>query len=614
MCGDEHFLFFHCSLSREYCYRVANMRAFSCTHSFFLFFLSFVTTRRSFALSIDSQAAAILKPRLDGGAITTGTGTWNTSISMGPSMLKITSSTDTATGLLASPTTTEHSSIYLIETLSGYPGVNTTTVPGPAIDSQLSAALSSAVSSSAALSSVALSSAALFSVASSLAQPSSKRNKCRPSTGIINIPSQPAVQSSIASALNQAPNVLAASTSAAPSVDIGAPVANEYVALGPMGGSVSSQPSAASVAAGSGQSGNENADIGSPATGGGAPTVCSPQATVTVTTQQTVTVTVTAGTANSDLVNGALAAPAAVNGGAAPVAAAASNSASVSNVVAAPAPTTNNGENALAAITSGAAAAPAAYSSSAMASKSYKTTCKHRTKRRTSIAATAATSPFTQNVEATAAASASAVASVGGLSGSETPADFVEDVATRASPPGTPAQEAATQSSTPVWQSSGGSVLSFANQGPFSSSPPMSTSIKGSSSLGNATWSSAAAWQTSVGVASSQNGTSTLSSSSAWQSSVAMGSVHSTAVSSSSSPAMSASTKGYSSQGSATWVTSTPWQSSIDVASTQATNILTGSSLASPTSASISSYTVMPNYSNITSIAPGTQATMSSWN
>ena len=592
--GDGHFFFPLLLLSLEYCYRVANMGAFSCTHSFTLSVLSFITLRHSFALSIDSQAAAILEPRLDGGAVTTGAGTWNNSISTDSSTLKTTSFSNTATGLLTSPTTTEHSSIYLTETLSGSSGVNATTVPSLLTNSQPSAALSSTASSSAAL--------------------SSKRNKCKPSTGITNISSQPAVQPSVAGALDQALNVVAASTSAAPSVDTGAPATNEYVALGPMGESVSSEPPAASVAAGSGQIGNENANSGSPAAGGSAPAVCSPQATVTVTTQQTVTVTVTAGTANSGPVNSAIVAPAAVNAGAAPVAAGASNSASINDVVVAPAPITNNGETALAAITSGAPAAPATITSSAMASKSYKTTCKHRTKRRTSSAATAAPSPFTQNVEATAAASASASASGGGLSGIETPANFIEQAATLASLPETPAQEAATQSSSLGWQSSGGVASSSATQGPLSSSPPMSASMQGSSSLGNATWSSGAAWQISVGVASSQSTNSTLSSSSTWQSSVATGSFLSTAISSSSSPATPTSTQGYSSKESAKGFTSASWQTSVEMASPQATNIPTSSGPAMPTSASTSSYTIMPNYSNITSIATGTQAAMSSWN
>ncbi|KAK0512640.1 hypothetical protein JMJ35_004657 [Cladonia borealis] len=476
------------------------MRAFSCTHSFFLFVLSFITIRHSLSLSIDSQAAAILEPRLDGDAITTGTGTWNNSTFKVPSMLATSSSSNTVTGSLKSPTTTEYSSIYLIETLSGSPGVNATTASSPVIDSQPSTALSSAAPSSAALSLAALSSAPLSLVATSLAATSSKRNKCKPSTGIINVPSQSAVQPSVASALDQAPNMMAASTPAAPSVGTGAPATNEDVALAPMGGSVSSQPAAASVAAGSGQTGNENAVSGSPAAGSAAPAACGPQATVTVTMQNTVTVTVTAGTADSSPVNSAVAAPVAVNGGAAPVAAGAANSASISNVVAAPAPITNNGETALAAVTSGAAAAPAAITSSAMASKSYKTTCKHRTKRRTSNAATPTTSPFTQNVEATAAASASASASVGDLSGNETPMNFIEDAATLASLPGIASQEAATQTSSPGWQSSGGMASSSATQGPLSSSSPMAASTQGSSSLGNATWSSMAAWQTSIGL------------------------------------------------------------------------------------------------------------------
>ena len=597
--GDEDFFSLLLLLSLEYCYRVANMRAFSCTHSFTLFLLSFITIRHSFALSIDSQAAAILEPRLDGGAVTTGAGTWKNTIFTDSSMLNATSSSHTATGLLTNPTTTEHTSIYLIETLPGYPGVNATTVPSPLIDSQPSATLFLAGSSS----------AATFLVA-----PSSKRNKCKPSTGIINLPSQPAVQPSVAGALDQAPNVVAASMSAAPSVDIGAPTTNGYVALGPMIGSASSQPPAASVAASSGQTGNENADSGSPTAGGSAPAVCSPQATVTVTTQYTVTVTVTAETANSGPANSGVAAPATVNGGAAPVAAGAANSASMNNVVAAPARITNNGEAAPAVITSNEAAAPAAVTGSAMASKSYKTTCKHRTKRRTSNAATAATSSITQDVEATAAASASALAGVGGSSGNETPANFIEQAATLASIPGTPAQEAATQSSSPGWQSSGGVASSSATQGPLGSNPPMPSSIQRSSSMGNATWSSEAAWQTSVGVASAQNANSTLSSSPAWQSSVAMGSFFSTAISSSSSPAMPGSAQGYSSQESASWFTSAPWQTSVEVASSQATNIPASGGPAIPTSASTSTYTAMPKYSNITSIATGTQAAMSSWN
>ena len=574
------------------------MRAFSCTHSLFLFVLPFITIRHSFALSIDSQAAAILELRLDGGAVTTGAGTWKTSVFTDPSTLNTTSSSNTATGLLTSPTTTEHSSIYLIETLFSYPGVNATTVPSPLIDSQPSAALSSTASSSAALSSAAI---------------SSKRNKCRLSTGIINTPSQSVVQPSVAGALDQASNVVAASTSVAPSIAIGAPATNEYVAVGPMGGSVSSESPAASVAAGSGQTGNENALSGSLAAGGGAPAVCGPQATVTVTTQYTVTVTVTAETANSGPVNSAVTAPAAVNGGAAPVAAGAANFASINTVVAAPASTTNNGEAALAAITNGATAAPAAITSSAMTGKSYKTTCKHRTKRRTSNAVTAASSPFTSNVEATAAASASALASVGGFSANETPVNFIEEAATLASISGTLTQEAATQYSSPAWQSLGEMASSSTAQGLLSSNLLLAASIQGSSSLGNATWYSGAAWQTSVGIASSQNATNTLSSSSAWQSSVAMGSVYSTTVASSSSPPMPVNTRGYPSQEWPTGLTSASWQTSVEMASPQATSIPTSGSPAMPTSASTSSYTVMPNYSNITSIATGTQAAMSSW-
>ena len=563
--GDEHFLFFYCFLSLTYCSRLANMRAFSCPRSFTLCVLSFITLRHSFALSIDSQAASILEPRLDGGAVTTGAGTWKNATSMDSSTLTTTSSSDTATGSSMSPTTTKHSSIYLTETLPGYSGVSATTVPGPLTDSQPSAAISSAISSSAALSATTK---------------SSKRNKCKPSTSIAKIPSQPAGQPSIAGTTNQAANVVP--------------------------GSISFPPPVASIAAGSGQTSNENADSGSPAAGGGAPAVCNQPATVTVTTQYTVTVTVTAQTANSSPVNNAIAAPVAVNDLAAPGSAGAANSPSINNVVAAPAPITNNGEPVLAAVTSGAAAAPPAITGSATARKSYKTTCKHRTKRRTSDTATAATATFTQNL---------GIASPGDSSGNNTPANFIEKAATLASILGTPAGEAATQSSSPGWQSSAGTASSSPAQGPVGSSSPMSASIQGSSSLRNATWSSGAAWQISVTVASSQNATSTMGNSSAWQSSLAMGSSYSTTSSSSSSPAMPVSTQGYPSQESATWSTSPSWQTSVEATPPQSSNIPASGSPAMPTSASTSStYTVMPNYSNVTSVVTGTQAAMASWN
>ena len=577
--GDEHFLFFYCFLSLTYCYCQANMRAFSCPRSFTRFVLSFITLRHSFALSIDSQAAAILEPRLDGGAVTTGAGTWKNATSMESSTLTTTSSYNTATGLLTSPTTTEHSSIYLTEIFPGYPGVNATTVPSLLIDSQSSAAISSAISSA----------------ALSAAKKSSKRNKCKPSTSIANIPSQPAGQPSIAGTPNQATNVVA--------------------------GSISFTPPVASIAASSSQTGNENANSGSPAAGGGAPAVCNQPATVTVTTQYTVTVTVTAETANSSPVNNAIAAPVAVNDFAAPGApgaanshsinnVVAANSPSINNVVAAPASTTNSGEAALAAVTSGTAAASPAITGSAIASKSYKTTCKHRTKRRTSNAPTAATSTLNENIEATAAASASASTGLGGLSNNDTPANFVEKVATLASIPATPAQEASAHFSSPGWQSSSGIASSSATQGPLSSNSPMPASIQASSSLRNATWSSGVAWQTSVGVSSSQNASSALSSASAWKSSLMTGSLQSTTISSSSSPALPASTQGFSSQESTTWSTSASWQTS----SSQATNIPGSGTPAMPKSASTSStYTVMPNYSNVTSVATGTQATMGSW-
>lgn len=571
--GDEHFSFFYCFLSLTYCYRVANMRAFSCTHSFVIFILSFITLRHSFALSIDSQAAAILEPRLDGGAVTTGAGTWKNATSIDSSPLTITSHSNTATGLPKSPTTTKHSSIYLTETLAGYPAANATTVPSPLIDTQPSVAISSAISSSAAL---------------SAATTSSKRNKCKPSTGIVNIPSQSAGQPAIAGTPILAANVVAESISFAPPV--------------------------ASTAASSGQTGSENAGPGFPAAGGGAPAVCNQPATVTVTTQHTVTVTVTAQTANSSPANNAIAAPVVVNEYAAPGAAGATSSLSVNNVVAAPAPITDNGEVALAAVTSDVAAAPApntnngeaalaavtssaaaalpTITGSATASRSYKTTCKHRTKRRTSNAATAATSTLDETTEATAAASASAPTGPGGLSNTDTPVNFVEKAATLASMPGTPAQEVSTQS------------------------PLMPSSIQGSSSLRNATWSPGAAWQISATVASSQNATSTMSSNSAWQSFVKTSSFPSTAISSSSSVAIPASTQEYSSQESATWSMSASWQTPVEAASSQTTDMPASGSPAMPTSAptSTSTYTVMPNYSNRTSIATGTQATMGSWN
>ena len=592
--GDEHFLFFYCFLSLTYCYRQANMRAFSCPRSFTLFVLSVITLRHSLALSIDSQAAAILEPRLDGDAVTTGAGIWRNATS---------SFSNTATGLPTSPTTIDHSSIYLTETLPGYSGVNATTVPSPLIDSQSSATISSAISSSAAL---------------SAAKISSKRNKCKPSTSIASIPSQLAGQPSTAGTPNQAVNVVA--------------------------GSINFASSVASIAASSGQTGNENADSGSPAAGGGAPVVCNQPATVTVTTQYTVTVTVTAETANSSPVNNAIAAPVAVNDYAAPGATGAANSPSINNVVAAnspsinnvvaanspsikdvvaanslsinnvvaaPASITNNGEAALAAVTSGMAAAPPVITGSATASKSYKTTCKHRTKRRTSNAPTAATSTLNENIEATAAASASISTGPGGLSNKDTPVNFVEKAATLASIPATPAQEASAQSSSTGWQSSGGIASSFATPSPLSSNFPMSASIQTLSSLRNATWSSGVAWQTSVGVTSSQNASSTLSSTSDWKSSLMTGSLQSTTIPSSSSLAIPASTQGYSPQESTTWTTSASWQTS----SSQATDIPASGTPAMPTSASTSStYTVMPNYSNVTSVATGTQATMGSWN
>ena len=586
--GDEHFYLFHCFLSLTYCDRLANMGAFSCSRSFTLVALSFITLRHSFALSIDSPAAAILRPRLDGGAVTTGAGTWKNATSMDSPTSTTTSSSDTATMLPASPTTTEHTSIYLTEILSGYPSANATTEPIPLTDSQPSAALSSVISSSTAL---------------SVATKSSKRKKCKPSTSIPNIPSQAAGQPSIGSIPNQAANVVAASVSFAPAV--------------------------ASAAASSGQTGNENSGSGSPAAGGGAPAVCNQPATVTVTTQYTVTVTVTAQTANSSPISDAVAAPVAVHEYAAPGAAGGANSPSINNMVASPAPINNNGEAAPAAVTSAVGAAPAsinnngeaapaavtsavaaaapAFTSTAIASKSYKTTCKHRTKRRTSNATAAATSTSAQNVEATAAASASALAGSGESSSTDTPVNIVELAATLGSLPATAAQEASAQPSIPGWQSSGGIISSVITQSPLSSKTPMPAT----SSMRNATWSPGTAWQASNTMAPSLNATS---SSSAWQSSLGMGSFYSTAIPSSSSPTMPSSTQEYSAQESATSSTSASWQTSVEEMASQTTNMPADGSPAMPTSASTSStYTVMPNYSNVTSVATGTQAAMAAW-
>ena len=291
------------------------MKIPSYTHSFAVFLASSVITfQPSFALSVDSKDAAILQPRLDGSAVTSGPDT-----STSPTRRRKKCSFTLASGkesatANAYSTGTAPSASVVTGSLFGFSRSNASTL------------------------------------ASHL--PYSRSSPCKPKTRTIYLPSPSSTHSPMASAADQGSLEGSAGASGTPPLSTDMANTHENAGSGPpMAGNGSPLPLAAPTASNGIPSSSENADSGAiapPPTGGspgadkglpgssesgdnalpaagsgnpgspisaGSPGVCGPQTTVTMTTQYIVTITQAAEAGNSPgATNAAVSSPSSING------------------------------------------------------------------------------------------------------------------------------------------------------------------------------------------------------------------------------------------------------------------------------------------------------------